>query len=342
MNAEIRNTKNEIRNNYEAPIMSLSHQQRPILVTGSHRSGSTWVGQMIAAHPQVAYIWEPFNPMNPAPDSPVRYWYEFVTSEREQQFMNFLGPRLRWESTWWTEVKASPTPRRCWGATMRALVTWWHRLHGRRPLLKDPIAFFSAEWLARAYAADVVVLIRHPAAFVSSVKRLNWRFRVQPLLDQPQLMQRYLEPFRDQLESCRRLQGLRQIDIVDEAILWWRFIHHVIRQYQQQHTDWIFARHEDLSLEPMEKYDELLQRLDLDMTRHVRKAIMTHTAKENPAEAAAKVVHQLKRNSRANIFNWMKRLTPAEIAKIRRETEDVARHFYTDADWTSAANVSAA
>lgn len=320
--------------------MSSSVPQRPILVTGSHRSGSTWVGQMIAAHPRVAYIWEPFNPMNTAPDSPVRYWYEHVTPEREQLFMNFLGPRLRWESLWWGEIKASPTPRRFSGATMRAIQAWWHRLHARRPLLKDPIAFFSAEWLARTYSSDVVVLIRHPAAFVSSVKRLNWRFRVHPLLDQPAIMRRYLEPFRDQLESCRRLQTFRQMDILDEAILWWRLIHHVIRCYQREHPEWIFARHEDLSLDPMEKFDELLQRLDLDMTRHVRKAITTHTAKENPTDAAAKVVHQLKRNSQANIFSWSKRLTPAEIAKIRRDTEDVAQHFYTDTDWTPAAETA--
>ena len=31
----------------------------PILVTGSHRSGSTWVGKMLSVAPHVAYIHEP-------------------------------------------------------------------------------------------------------------------------------------------------------------------------------------------------------------------------------------------------------------------------------------------
>src|SRR5882672_1880226 len=35
---------------------------RPILVTGAHRSGSTWVGRMIARSPTIRYIHEPFNP----------------------------------------------------------------------------------------------------------------------------------------------------------------------------------------------------------------------------------------------------------------------------------------
>ena len=34
---------------------------RPILVTGSHLSGTTWVGRMIAVSPCVAYLHEPFN-----------------------------------------------------------------------------------------------------------------------------------------------------------------------------------------------------------------------------------------------------------------------------------------
>ena len=32
---------------------------KPILVTGSHRSGSTWVGKMLATSPSVNYIHEP-------------------------------------------------------------------------------------------------------------------------------------------------------------------------------------------------------------------------------------------------------------------------------------------
>ena len=35
---------------------------RPILVTGAHRSGTTWVGKMLALAPGVGYIHEPFSP----------------------------------------------------------------------------------------------------------------------------------------------------------------------------------------------------------------------------------------------------------------------------------------
>ena len=313
--------------------MSSLIRQRPILVTGSHRSGSTWVGQMIASHPLVAYVWELFNPKIKPADSPVQRWFEYVTPERARDFIDYLGPRLRWESNWSADFKERPGPRRFIGASGRAVRNWWRRLRGTRPLLKDPIACFSAEWLADTFDMDVIVLIRHPAAFVSSIKRLNWRFRFRQILEQTSLMERYLHPFESQLHDYARLQDPWTLDLVDEGILWWRLFHHVIDCYRKQRPSWEFARHEDLSVRPMEEFERILQRFGLSMTRQVRHAITVHTDGENPAEAPHLKAHQLKRNSRANIFNWMKRLTPAEIAKIRRETEDVARHFYSDVDW---------
>jgi hypothetical protein len=69
------------------------------------------------------------------------------------------------------------------------------------------------------------------------------------------------------------------------------------------------------------------------MSPRVRHAIETHSSSENPREAGDKVVHQLKRDSKGNIWNWRSRLTPEEVLRIRKGTEDIAPFFYTDADW---------
>lgn len=322
--------------------MSSLLRQRPILVTGSHRSGSTWVGQMIASHPQVAYVWELFNPKVKSADSPVQRWFECVTPERARDFIDYLAPRLRWQSNWRADFQARPGPRRLVGASARAVRDWWRRLRGTRPLLKDPIAFFSAEWLADTFQMDVVVLSRHPAAFVSSIKRLNWRFRFHQILEQASLMERYLHPFESQLRDYSRRQDPWTLDLVDEAILWWRLFHHVVDCYRKQRPAWEFVRHEDLSVQPIAGFERILQRCGLGMTRQVRHAIAVHTDGDNPAEAPRMKAHQLKRNSRANVFNWQNRLTPAEIARVRRDTEDVARHFYTDADWPAVPTATSA
>ena len=40
----------------------MTSSAKPILVTGAHRSGTTWVGKMLALAPGVGYVHEPFNP----------------------------------------------------------------------------------------------------------------------------------------------------------------------------------------------------------------------------------------------------------------------------------------
>jgi hypothetical protein len=72
------------------------------------------------------------------------------------------------------------------------------------------------------------------------------------------------------------------------------------------------------------------------MTEPMRHFIRTHSSSENPEEATTGVAHELKRDSRANVWNWLRRLAPEQVARIRKGTEDVAQHFYSDADWHPA------
>jgi len=299
---------------------------RPILVTGSHRSGSTWVGQMIAAHPRVLYFSEPFNADRR--DCPVRHMWHFVTDKDRRRFRRYLQRHCELRFPWWQRSDDEPAG---WLQRVRRSIQYARRRRaGWRPLLKDPMALMSVEWLATEYQPHVVVLIRHPAAFASSLKRLNWPVPPDHLLCQKVLMRDVLAPFQEELEGLRD----RPADIIEHAILDWRIFHHVIRRYQQRHPDWHFCRHEDLSLRPMEQFEKIFQFLGLAFTDSVRQAVAEHSDTQNPREADGQI-HQLKRNSEANIWNWQHRLTPDEIARIRQGTRDLADHFYGDADWWS-------
>ena len=62
--------------------------------------------------------------------------------------------------------------------------TNYFRVSKKRPLIKDPIAFFSACWLQQIFNMKAVCLIRHPAAFVNSIINARWDFPFQHFLDQ--------------------------------------------------------------------------------------------------------------------------------------------------------------
>ncbi|MFM8322191.1 MAG: hypothetical protein ACKOC5_14860, partial [Chloroflexota bacterium] len=80
-------------------------------------------------------------------------------------------------------------------------------------------------------------------------------------------------------------------------------------------------------------YQALYAGLGLDFTPQVQHTILTSSSSENPGELSKKKVHSVRLDSRANLYNWKKRLTPEEIRRIRHLTEDLAAHFYPEIEW---------
>jgi hypothetical protein len=194
-------------------------------------------------------------------------------------------------------------------------------------LLKDPFAVFSTPWFAQKLNCKVVITIRHPGGFASSLKRLNWPFDFHDLLDQPMLMRDHLEADRADMEA------MPADDIVGQSALLWRMIYRSVHATLSLFPDFKLARHEDLSLDPVAGYKSLYESLGLTFDEKVRDTILNSSSSENPAELSKKKVHSVKLDSRANMNNWKKRLTPEEVTRIRKLTEDVSHLFYSDTDW---------
>jgi hypothetical protein len=207
----------------------------------------------------------------------------------------------------------------------------WHRFQGSTPIIKDPFALFSAAWLAERFGVAVVVVIRHPAAFVSSIKKLHWSHPFSHFLAQSLLMQNVLYPFADEIKEYTESEH----NIIDQAILLWRLIHHTILQYQQHHPDWIFIRHEDLSQAPLPGFGNLFSKLNLEFSEHVKEMIDMYSNNTNPREPDTPIDCEstLKRNSQLNIWNWKNRLTAGEIEEIRYRVADISQFFYSDDEW---------
>lgn len=303
---------------------------RPILVTGAHRSGSTWVGRMIAESPAVRYIHEPFNPDAFRPGiCAARFPSEFtyVCAENASAYVDDLRRCFELRYAFRQGLGAVGTPAEALRAIRDSGRFALSRLRRARPLVKDPHAVFAAEWLAEAFGMDVVVTIRHPAAFVGSLKRARWTFRFEQFLDQPLLMQHHLHPFRAEIAEL----ATRTADIVDQGILLWNAIYAVVLKYKGAHPDWIFVRHEDLSREPASAFFDIFQGLGLKYTDSVRRAIADFSGPHNPGEQHSG--SRIRRDSVSNIWNWKKRLTIEEIRRVRERTTSIAGQFYGEEDW---------
>ncbi len=301
----------------------------PILVTGAHRSGTTWVGKMLAADACTAYISEPLNVLH-RPGvfrARIKYWYQYICEENEREYIPAFDELLEFDYHLWDEIRSLRSQRDLLRMGRDFFIFYNGLMRGLRPLFKDPFAVFSTEWFARRLHCKVVIVVRHPAAFASSLKRLNWLFDFQDLLAQPLLMRDHLEPYRAAMES------VRQDDVIEQAALLWNLIYRSVYRTQKRNPDFIVVRQEDLARDPIPGYRALYAALGLDFTSPAEKTILNSSSSENPRELSRKKVHAFKLDSRASVDNWKKRLTAEEIERVHEITEDVSKLYYSDAEW---------
>lgn len=302
---------------------------KPILVTGSHRSGTTWAGQMLAAAPYAAYIHEPFN-INArlgVTRAPFDHWFQYVSAETAELHRDMIDRVLRFDYPLLTNIGGIRQVEDVGRVARDQAAAWLRKLKGSTPIVKDPIAFFSAEWLCDEFDMNVLVMIRHPAAFCSSVKLKKWEFDFHNFADQPALVARYLSDFEPQIREHAR----ERKNLIDQAILLWNCIHRTVATYQHARPGWIYARHEDLSNDPPQRFRAIYERFGLEFTERSRQAIVHDSGEHNPTEQQAG--NEFLRNSKESIHNWKHRLDAEEIRRIRAGTEAVAADFYGDADW---------
>ena len=316
-------------------VIPLYEGQQPILVTGSHRSGSTWVGNMLALSSEVQYVPELFKPNGLLRHHQLLpYWFQYFEKDEGELFarkitrvfggkfsifeaFSLLNPDGKFD------LRNSPARLRFYRDCKRNRI--WNR--HLRPLLKDPIALFSAEWLADNFNSQNIVLIRHPAAFVSSLLRLNWRFDFRNFENQSGLIEKYLAPFDKRIQE---MSG----DFLEEACLLWSCLHFVIHQYQKKHSNWVFLRHEDISRNPELEFKKIFQKININFTETIQQEIVKFSGPKNPKEVEKSgQIHQLKRDSRSNIKNWKERLTSEQTERVWELTKDVSKYFYNEQDW---------
>jgi hypothetical protein len=312
-------------------VTSNKNLRSPILVTGAHRTGTTWVGKMLAASGEAAYISEPLNIWHRpgVMRVPIQYWYKYICERNENEFLDALHDTIHFRYLLLAEIGSLRSKKDVLRMGRDINIFLYGNLLRKRALLKDPFAVFSAIWFAEKFGCQVVITVRHPAAFASSLKRLNWPFDFKHLLSQPLLMQDWLEPFRSKMETLAE----RPDDILGQASLLWCIIYRVIMQYRLERPDFQIVRHEDLSLDPVKGYQTLYSNLGLRFIPRVEQAILKSSSSDNPKELSKHSTYSVRLDSQANLINWKKRLEPQEIVRIRNITEETASFYYPDLGW---------
>ncbi|MEM1212449.1 MAG: sulfotransferase [Planctomycetota bacterium] len=296
-----------------------------ILVTGSHRSGTTWVGKTLNRAPETTYLHEPFNRYMPLTEYTrfrADHNYMHLTRLNSRPFEADLDRLLN--GKFW---RPAP-PVTSVGSAVRWPRRWWlanrPRRRGYHVILKDPMALLAAEYLAERYAAKPVVMIRHPAAFVASLVVKGWHFEFYHLAHQPHAV---YSLFPEDADDVFRL-AREPASLVEQGAVLWRVLHRVIRRYREDHPNWHFVRHEDVSRDPIPEFRRMTDYAGLTWDDKIEQAVQQSTGAAFDPNARGQV-----RDSKKNITTWKQRLADDDIDAVRRTVGDVADAFYGADDW---------
>lgn len=312
--------------------MHTNHKQAPILVTGAHRSGTTWVGKTLEESPHVVYIHEPFN-LNCRPgicSAPVEYWYPYINEGNSLNYFQAVKKTLNFQYNLKAELDSIQGVKDVARTVRDLCVFTYYRYVGEpRPLIKDPFALFSVQWFKEKFNTSNVILIRHPAAYVNSILKKGWSFPFEDWLAQKDLIDDFLQPYRQEIIVFAN----EEKPLIDQAILLWNSLHYVISKYQNQYNDWYFVRHEDLCREPLKRFSDLFNHLKIPWNPDVEDFIKFTTRHSDNNHSDGNSVFNIRRDSKETILVWKDRLDTYQIKYIKEKTEDIARLYYSDEDW---------
>ena len=302
----------------------------PILVTGTHRSGTTWVANMLMA-PGLWTVHEPTNTLHglwdenftyagpgELPPKMERLWDDALAGRVRRLTMNGLADRR------WYPLRLLPQPI-------------------RRVLVKDPIACLAAGAIVRRFAMGSLVLFRHPAGFVSSLGRLGWPAAVvvDRMRKDDALVRDHLSDVVDLLERAAAGDSTFARAVlagVLNRVLW--------RQVQSLQSDPTVTqpvevrRFEDLCRDPIVEFRRLHEVFALpydDRTRRRHAGLCGldgSNASDDPQDYAT---HSVRRDSAAMADSWRRQLDAAEVNEIRGVWDRFGVPFYdADEDWNDA------
>jgi hypothetical protein len=160
---------------------------RSILVAGTARSGTTWLGDLIASQIPSRILFEPFNPDLVSDYRRFHYFQYMRPGTENPEFYAFAQKIFTGEiRNRWIDGKNE-------------------RINSKFRLVKEIRANLALKWLHDNFPeVPIIFIMRHPCAVVLSRMELGWATDrdIEPFLSQPQLVEDYLGPYLDLIRSA--------------------------------------------------------------------------------------------------------------------------------------------
>lgn len=245
----------------------------PILVTGAVRSGTTWVGRVLASARRTMYIHEPFNPDSVwSAAFPVPSQFLYLDSRNGGSFKERFELLLQLEPRFRGVGRAGADD--CLKLILEALFAEGASRSEIRPIVKDPIAMLSTEWLVDEFAMIPVIVLRHPISVIKSLLRLDWMrpgTGIVYIKNQPPVIDRF---YGGQLGELNAYIDA-DLGTLERTTLFVRYLYLALADYAETHSNWVYLPYERLTVEASDVFTATFDRLGLEPTSETEALLAT-------------------------------------------------------------------
>lgn len=307
-------------------------RQNHILVTGCPRSGTTFLGKVLALPPEVGYVSEPFNKDFGLDGLDKQFVHMYRGMPDEEYYRNLLerllGRRARFKRL---PVDRNLSMRQNVGRLLFKSGTnlTYHKawLTGStRFLLKDPMACLAAQYMQREFDVDVIVIVRHPIPNLASMRRVGVDHTLVDLVEQPYLYNNFLKPFLGGVD-------VRRLPELERRCLVWSCLNYMLYEFTKANPRINVVRHNEVCSRPEDNFRQLYDQLGLDYTPEIDTKVQELTSPKNPVNVETGAMHVLGRDSRGMSTGRYKTFSPEEEKVIHSLTDDVTKLFFPVTGW---------
>lgn len=317
----------------------MTTKKAPVLVTGSHRSGKGLTINAINLNGDFNIIQEPFNPDSKIGWTGINvpYYYVYINDSLKDMYRKELSLTIyNYKYRITKQLKEITNPKEYFSVLKDILNSYKFRFNCKRPLIDDPFALFSAGWFYNEFDARVIIMIRHPANFVSSLKLLNYEFPFSHLLNQKDLVNKKLKKYLPEITEF----AISKKSIVEQGTLLWRLLYDVVVQYRQEFdSQWFFVRFEDIVRYPEVYLKDLYDYIDLPINgicfNELKKKYSLSFSRTDKEIKVLLDQNRIKNNYsiEAHLGIYKTILNKSEIAFVKNNSREIWKEFYTESDW---------
>ncbi len=227
----------------KAKLLRFKQTDKPILVLGLRRGGSTMVTDAISCNPGIWFADEPyamfpnregFEEKSKRLHIPKHSHYFGLDKNKMDEFSEFTKDLLS-------------AKFRTMGTSRKTLAGF----RANRTCLKILNAPWMIDWFSSNTSGHILSVIRHPGAQAKSVLRQGWGYPVEAYLER----QNFLEPYfsAKQLNFCENI--FKNGNFWQKAVLDWVITSHPLRQHSNNN---LLVKYEDIVISPEKFTDDVL------------------------------------------------------------------------------------